>query len=329
MSALGINSIRFVFADLCKAADKMLKLRRDSIKHRNKLIDLSNKLNIESKLIAFNREVSCCNDLLTKQVETADAYFDKRKIAISTLKSIVDFRGKLLKKRQYLMAAELELYGLRRMTKIDTAQLLGLPLRTVENHINKINSYINNVGSIPANRICDALREAKLVTDALSASIIPEVPESVQIVIASAPSDLLFRLSDEELKDVLKKLLPYTVYDPAASASERILRDIGDRDYEPLIVKYQEFMEWVSRYYGYLDKAADYLSEYYKQYKDFIRSERRKSLDVKLYEAHINSPGKGYQQVAAECGVTVSRLRTIVSVYDTKFRQYRKAHLKS
>ena len=87
-------------------------------------------------------------------------------------------------------------------------------------------------------------------------------------------------------------------------------------------------MRLISSCYGYFERLADFVSEYHKQYTRFIRSELRKSPDAVLFERYIASPGKGYPEIADECGVTVYKLRRAVSIYEKEFLQYRKAHSK-
>ena len=83
-------------------------------------------------------------------------------------------------------------------------------------------------------------------------------------------------------------------------------------------------MRAIITHYGYFEKLTESISEFYKQYSDFIRIESSKSSDAELFERYIASPNKAYPDIADDCGVTVYKLRKTVDLYEKKFHQYSK-----
>ena len=249
---------------------------------------------------------------------------------MKTLDIFLSKRKELLAHRQLLLAAELELIALRRMDQKELQTLLNIPMRTIERHIAKLKDYFENKKSIPMNRVSDAIREAALLTNALAAAKIPAPPESVQTVNDADPSDLLFKLSEEELNGFRKCLLSFalSIDTYTADSAENDLKDIHDLEAEPDIAQCQKLMRLINNCYKYFNNLADYIYQYDKQRQSFIRRELRKSLDVKLFERYISFPHKGYPQIAAECHVSEYKLRDTVSKYEKKFREYRKTHRK-
>ena len=183
---IGVITVREIFRDLRNHSSKLLLLQNDSVRYRSRLKELSQQLSDKKVLLRFKNQTEKCRRLVEKQSDIVEAYCDNERIKL-TLDLFSQLREKLLQNQQFLLAAELELYALYRATKVGTAELLGLPLRTVENHIVRLESCIGDIDSIQPNRVSDAIREAAFVSNALSAAKIPGVPKSVQTVLDETP----------------------------------------------------------------------------------------------------------------------------------------------
>lgn len=326
--SISLYTVRYVFDDLLETSEKMLDLQSKCFKHIEKLNDLAGSFNSKHKRIAFNSEVTICIELLNEQVDNVNNYYKQKDHFHSMLTILTNLRKELIDNRRFLFLMELELYALRHISKVRIAQVLGLPIRTIENHIVKLNEYINNMEDIPVNRVCNALREANRISQALTASEnISGVPDSVQKVISSEPSDLFFKYSESELESVIKRIYPYTGSNETYEL-EKILLNIKNRKYEPFFIKRLNLMKDVSSFYDYFGEASKIICDYYQQYTDYIYKKRHNSEDAILYEAYVASPGKGYPQIAVECSVTVYKLRKVVKIYDKDYIKYRREHNK-
>ena len=275
-----LNGMSYVFEDTNQKAAEMLRLRAKGSALIGDMLKQSGSLESRREVESFCDKTEDCLAVRAAQLELAREYCGLEAAHKQRLSKVREFRRELHRRGQFLATAEFELYCVRRLKKTDIARLLELPERTLEKHIIRLREYAAEQGSIPSNRVADALREVIHLRQVFKAAV-PEVPADLQSVMAADPSALIPTMSEEELKRCRGALSKHLLSDIfAADSAWENLRELGSAADADVIRRCTDLMTYVTRDYACLDAFAADVERFHRIYYAFIRNERRKSADA-------------------------------------------------